>query len=384
MPRFGNGRYGSSLFDDVKVSVKSRIDDSQSVSTRRSLQSTAYSGWSKRLPFGKPRTPLRQLAKLQKYGEIIDILESNNYDIKSWLRDCADLRSGQTVLHLVLDHRPPFKVVDLLLMRMQQIDTSSIPETVQDKQGKTPMHVAVARACDVRIIERFLGRKDKSPMVNPAAVADRDMKYPLHYACENPSRLRKAMISKLATDSSIENMVRIISCLVVACPTAADSKDLIGWTPKDMATTQRADKRILRLLEYAGELQLTQKQDLQLKQKQDLQLKQKQDLQLKQKQDSNQQKLSCASNTSTQASTETSSIECVPVEIISSDFLEDDNDMSSLFCWEEDFKSTMPKATQVKKGGGDVEKHEMQQSAAVPQIYLFRNSPEVIKKCWFL
>jgi hypothetical protein len=382
MPRlFRQHQNGISRGDEAeersqaKSIMKDSLYDSRSVSTRRSFLGTVSSSWSKQIAFGRPRAPLLSLAKLQKFGEIIDILEDNRYNFKTWLRDCSNQRSGQTALHLVLDHRPPLRVVNLLLMRMRQVDHGSIPETVQDKQGRTPLHVAVARACDIRIIERFLRVNFNSPQDNLATVVDRDKRYPLHWACANPFSLHKAMVSTLATDSCIENMVRIISCLVVACPAAADSEDESGWTPKDMAKAHKADKRILRLLELAGELRR--------KQIEDSGYKEGKYGNKEAKYDNKEEKFGSVSNTSaTQAFTDASSIEHVPIEMIKSDCFEDHNDMSSLASWDGDFKPRFQRSAKTNMGG-KLDEHGIKLNA-IPQDHLHQNNAEVIKNCWFL
>jgi ankyrin repeat protein len=133
---------------------------------------------------------------------------------------------------------------------MQVVDSGCVPETQQDELGRTPLHIAVLRACDITVIERLLNIKG-----NPAGIPDNSKRYPLHCACANPSGLFKATVSKLATDKSLENMVQIISALIVAFPKAANLMDNEGWTPTSLARKHKADRRIQRLMSFAADLE---------------------------------------------------------------------------------------------------------------------------------
>lgn len=351
----------------IKTSVKGELEDSRSVSSGLSFLRAGCYPWSKRLVvLRKPRTPLLRLAKLQKYDEIIDILRDDSYTFKAWIRECSDKQRGRSALHLILEYRPTVKVVDLLIMRMRQVDQDSIPEIARDKEGMTPLHVAVARSCDVLVIEKFLCGKNASSQHNAAAIVDCQQRYPLHWACANPSSLFKPTISTLATDSTIENKVRAISCLVVAYPIASDSKDASGWTPKTMAKIHRADRRILQLLEFATELCRKQSVNVAAEQK---------------------DPHCSASNDATHASTYVASVVNVPVKVITSESFEDDFDMSSVG-WDGDFdKGIFQRTTETTRGDTQKEcdKNVSARDLGVPtEDQLSANSKRVLQNCWFV
>jgi len=174
----------------------------------------------------KPPKPLLMLAQQHKWREIYDIFhrKDDKYDYETWLRECSNRHSGQTALHLVMKHKPPRSVVTLMIRRMRKIDSKTTPQSVRDNFGTTPLHIAVAVGCKVRVIEELLSGK-RAPKDNPASMPDQSGRYPLHMACTK---------QVIALHTSKTEAATVINLLAVAHPTAVYIKDQEGWTPKFM------------------------------------------------------------------------------------------------------------------------------------------------------
>jgi hypothetical protein len=81
-------------------------------------------------------------------------------------------------------------------------------------------------------------------------------KLPLHYACGNPrgtSKVSSFFVFSSSNKKGIDNMIQIIECLLHAYPRGVIVKDEFGKTPVDIATENRADPRIIQLLNQALE-----------------------------------------------------------------------------------------------------------------------------------
>ena len=175
--------------------------------------------------FLKPTTPLLMLAQQHKWRDIYDLLRRRDtkYDLKTWLCECTNRHSGQTALHLVIKYKPPCSIVALIIRHMRKFDKISDPQSISDKFGTTPLHIAVAVGSKVKVIEELLcGRY--APKTNPAAIADSSDRYPLHMACS------KQVIGL----QSLTVGAQIIGILATAYPAAIFLQDREGWTPKFM------------------------------------------------------------------------------------------------------------------------------------------------------
>jgi Ankyrin repeat len=186
----------------------------------------------------RPPNPLLLLAQQHKWKDIYDVLRSNNskYDLKTWFSECTNIHSGQTALHLVIKHKPPSTIVTLMIRRMRKFDKTD-PQSLSDKFGTTPLHIAIAVACSVRVIEELLcGRY--APKTNPAAIADSSGRYPLHMACS------KQVIALHTRTIGAQ----IICLLATAYPDAIFLKDRDGWTPKFMVEEYACHKAMAKAL----------------------------------------------------------------------------------------------------------------------------------------
>ena len=196
----------------------------------------------------KPTATFQSFVEAQKFGPLKKVLNNERCNFHTWLPDSATLPNGESALHLILKYNPPVEIVELLLQRMKEMHPGTNPVTYQDEYGMTPLHVAVGRSCDARIIELFVFGQGGCAKTNVAGIADCHHRFPLHYICTIPSRIQKNGSGKRAS-SIFNDTVRIIRCLVVSFPDAIHSPDKNGWTAHQMAKSLVADDDILEILE---------------------------------------------------------------------------------------------------------------------------------------
>ena len=197
----------------------------------------------------KPKASFQSFIETQKFRQLLKILKNKRCNFQTWLPDSATAENGESALHMILKYNPKVEVVELLIQRMKQMHPETNPVTYQDEYGMTPLHVAVARSCDVCIIELLVfGSGVSADERNVAGIADCHNRYPLHYICTIPSRIQKNESDKCAI-SMFTNTLRIIRCLVVSFPAAIDSPDKNGWSAKQMAESLDADGKVLEILQ---------------------------------------------------------------------------------------------------------------------------------------
>jgi hypothetical protein len=176
-----------------------------------------------------------------------------------------------TFLHVILIHKPPFDVVDLLCQllnyeangRNHSQNKSSrrvqIEET-SDKLGRKPIHVAIQHGCDANVVSRLMQRR--STRLNLCLALDQRGRSPLHWAVDASKTLATASTAqgrgrymyrlschnhaKDLTDA--DNMFHIIQLLLDECPRAATLKDIQQNRPIDLARQYRAEPRIILAL----------------------------------------------------------------------------------------------------------------------------------------
>jgi Ankyrin repeats (3 copies) len=209
----------------------------------------ARSKSKKRSVLVKPRATFQRYIETRRFGKLLKILKNDRCHFSSWLPNSATSAQGQSALHLILQYNPTVDAVDALLVRMKRLQPEANPEQFQDNLGMTPLHLAIARSCDARIVELLL-LKNGIPdgEVNAAGIMDSHQRYPLHYICMNPTRIQKKISGK-DISANFEDTLRIIRCLIVSFPKAIDSPDKNGWTPKLMAETLGADETLIHILQ---------------------------------------------------------------------------------------------------------------------------------------
>ena len=125
--------------------------------------------------------PNQSFLKLLRSGEfkrIENILsESESVDIVLWLEEATEASKGTSLnatctnvrlyrnfqnfhssinsLHLLVRYRPPASTVDLMCKWLRAHKAYLTPEEEIDKNGQTPLHVAVTRGCHVSVIARL-------------------------------------------------------------------------------------------------------------------------------------------------------------------------------------------------------------------------------------
>jgi Ankyrin repeats (3 copies) len=203
----------------------------------------------RRVTLVKPKTSFQSFIETQKFSQLVKILKNERCNFQTWLPDSTTLEKRESALHLIMKYNPTVEVVELLILQMKRIRPKTNPVTYQDEYGMTPLHVAVARSCDARIIELLVfGSGTSADERNVAGIADCHHRYPLHYICTIPSRIQKD-VSKKRAISIFNDTLRILRCLVVSFPAAIDSPDKNGWTAKQMAESLAADGKVLEILQ---------------------------------------------------------------------------------------------------------------------------------------
>lgn len=221
---------------------------SSRVFTLKLLTNRVVRSLSKRkLSMRKPQPSFSKLVESKKFDEIVTILKNDQYNFNKWIPESSEIGRGQSALHFVLQSRPPVEIVELLIMRLKQMNKGSYPEMAQDNFGMTPLHVAIVRECDAGIIERLLcGNNTNKYLQNSAAVMDCHKRYPLHYVCSNQYRVQSR---NLRSGKECANSIQIIRMLVKAFPAAVHSTDRFGWSPFKMAEKLCADEMVLSLFQ---------------------------------------------------------------------------------------------------------------------------------------
>lgn len=154
-------------------------------------------------------------------------------------------------LHAILKHRPPVKVVNALIKKLQQ-DVSSlapgvlVPEEMREKTlQQTPLHVAVSSFCSLAVIERLL---EGESLVLPAMTKDGLHRFPLHWACALPHSAKPWSWQR---GVEVDYRWDLIHYLLEQYPVACVIPDAYDQTPLDYARHNKLHVSIVELLEYA-------------------------------------------------------------------------------------------------------------------------------------
>lgn len=197
------------------------------------------------------RKPLLFLAKQKKFKRIETILTFMKLQaLAIWLEDFRPVKNlaglqetgnGTTMLHMIMEYRPPATLVNLLILKLSELHNGFVSEDATDVRGRTALHLAVQYCCDSSVIERLV-----SGLMSfaPAATKDFSGRLPLHWACENPRGLKTKGWRLLSCGDQSEqciNMSEIIELLLKVYPHAVTVKDCKGRTPLNLALENGAD-----------------------------------------------------------------------------------------------------------------------------------------------
>jgi ankyrin repeat protein len=209
------------------------------------------------------RKPLLFLAKQQKFKRIETILTFTKApDSATWLEDFRPAKNsaglqgacnGTTMLHMILQYKPPVSLVNLLILKLSELYQGFVPEDAVDVRGRTPLHLAVQYYCDPSVIQRLISGRMSSA---PAVTKDYWGRLPLHWACENSQGHKYNGWRLLACGSRSEQCsimsAEIIEILLTVYPHAVTVKDCKGCTPLDLALENGADHETVLLLDHVN------------------------------------------------------------------------------------------------------------------------------------
>lgn len=150
----------------------------------------------------------------------------------TWSIGDATERPVTTPLHLALAYRPPLTIVETIVQILRDRFDILAPEEVQNRQGQTPLHIAVEAGCDALIVEQLLRGIN---LVMPAVLRDEQGRTPLLLACTHPILAshwkRKRKSNK--HHNQLLNQYQVIQSLLQHYPEAATIADRHGKTPMD-------------------------------------------------------------------------------------------------------------------------------------------------------
>jgi hypothetical protein len=180
---------------------------------------------------------------------------------------------GESCLHILMRHRPPAIVVQLMLDQYRTFKgADEQPEHSVDLLGRTPLHVAVAYLCTPDVIEVLL-----STTSGRQAITALDMQHrlPLHLAALASNELldlvqakRKVPVKSIASLSMEE--IRSISqtnteLLMEVWPEALLARDNLGVTPMqytaETASTTKNDELIMLMKSKAEDIRIDDDED---------------------------------------------------------------------------------------------------------------------------
>lgn len=204
---------------------------SSSISSNKSLASKSISV-QRRSKFHSKRLlsfpTLARLAKQQAFEKTMHILRNEtDEDVADWLEDC------DSPLHVLMRHKPPVELVNMLCLKLEQINPGCLPEDGVDATGTTALIAAVRVHSEYDVIARLL---NGSGSTLPAMTMDSQQRLPLHWACIPAGTAGVKWSFRLPPKSTSNVLCRsVIQLLIKAYPQARHVKDRFGNTPLDLA-----------------------------------------------------------------------------------------------------------------------------------------------------
>lgn len=182
----------------------------------------------------------------RKHFAIMYVLLSEEVKVDQLFNDCSRAL-GEPFLHYMLKTcQPNPELVELVLAKLGGCDAIATDDALLDNEGRTALHIAAAYGCEVSVLQILMEGEGRIQ----ASVQDDRKRTPLHWACLSPSGVSKGSSSKVSK-AALNNMLDCVAVLLEADPSAIHILDKDGRNPLDVAKEQKADKKILAMLEGA-------------------------------------------------------------------------------------------------------------------------------------
>ena len=145
--------------------------------------------------------------------------------------------SFSSSLHACVRSNPPPNIVCLLL--------ELVPESPShvDCLHRAPLHIAAGTRTDLDVIQLLA---DAYPAA--CSVQDEDGKTPLHLACDNTCKL---FLGDSPETPHEPPCIRVVSTLISACPWSAPLEDKDGTNAVEYAILSDSSIEVVRLLQHA-------------------------------------------------------------------------------------------------------------------------------------
>jgi hypothetical protein len=98
----------------------------------------------------RPLPSLTKLLKRKEFDSICKVLNDPKMNLGKWFEGEYSVL-GENCLHEIMKHRPPAKLVELVLQRLVEYGIPE-PELSVDIIGRTPLHHALGYVCDPTVV----------------------------------------------------------------------------------------------------------------------------------------------------------------------------------------------------------------------------------------
>ena len=205
------------------------LDGSSSLSSQQSVDSLL-------------QPSLESLAQEGRWNALVDLVQESSTE--EWGRILWENRRQapqSTPLHVALAYRAPLEVVDSIIEILQSTHGVRNPQSWQDEEGYTTLHVAAETGCQEEVVQRLVALdKDSATPTTPVwKKRNRQGQTALHVACVTP--VQCGAMEKW-------HKCRVIAVLWQFAPTDATSlRDVYGQTAWDYL--QRQQPHLTRALQ---------------------------------------------------------------------------------------------------------------------------------------
>jgi hypothetical protein len=200
--------------------------------------------------FGKPRRspfswPGQLLGSYSKAPSLLRILKKRDFETlhrciqdptirtDCWFTETYSM-VGENCLHLLLQFRPPAKVVQIMLHEFRRVTGVEVPHLTVDYLGRSPLHVALCFYNSPDVVALLASTECGK---TAAMAIDANHRLPLHNAiiCYReslePSEARKIIKEGLQIEDIQADIVASIVLLLKVFPGAISIRDINRYTP---------------------------------------------------------------------------------------------------------------------------------------------------------